>query len=873
MKQALARWLFILAFSLPCFGQANTGQCGLTPVSNPPGWTWGSGTGLCGCKYQGLGLVDFTPLGSGVGAGTKNQLVCQKYGGTWTPGVGSSSGSCNSTGLQNWAAAQSARMKNLGFNAADWYSYNYYQNYPAGGVLYTDSIPTSSYVIRDAGDGSVGTWNGKDVLNIPSPSGMKCGSSIYTGQGTVDPYDPIYTTAVTALMAAFGGGTNGYPTQANAYAAILDETDNMVCYEEANNPNYSHVDCAYVIWAQNPSVGVSPGWAGGSFTYTDHALHAKLAMRDFFLEYNLCTGLNTPAGGHCTGANQGTGSADPGSGSYVGSTNASNALSTANGLWGTSYTTWNTTDANGLAGISNATSYTGEAFGTGTGTTYSFTYTAAHLAVLPTTYQVYVSGTQVASDNDHTILVPFGGAAFANGNASLWKASNPYSLNNQIRTTTNNCIAIATTGGTSGSSSPSWPTCAVGSAPTTGISDGSVVWTVLGPRPSINYNTGVGILTFTSPPSSGAAITINYQTLTYASWGTGTGFLDENGTGIFNTNVGTNPHQCGGANGNGPTQGLDAWGNTAQIKIQGDAFIAAMTATYASGLRTAWLAGCGSTCPAEIIPFYDGPYTPASASIYAAAAPYVDVFMVAPYAYSSVAAVVNEVQNLINADGGVPVIYENYMTANPDSYVATTCPAQDYQDCQSTQALRANLWTTVQADILRLKNPAGKYAVVGDSHWEHYDFASQGNNTGLFTPNDNGYDGSAASTLSGTPPACAANHAYTKPAQCTDPNGNYESLRVDSCTSAISGTSWPSSAASNYYAQTTDGTCKWFDVSPNATYALIPESSNFGDSLGPIADFNFGLDTGGSLCDPSSSGGPPTALSPKSVAQLNPLNQ
>jgi hypothetical protein len=799
---AMKKWLLLIfvLLALPCFGQGP--PCPLNATG--PGWTWGSGTGLCSCKYNGLGLVDFTPLGTGVGAGTQNQLVCQKYGGTWTPGVGSSAGSCNSTGLQNWAAAQSARMKNLGFNAADWYSYNYYQNYPAGGVLYVDSIPTSAYAMRDSGDGAIGAWHDKDVLNIPNTAGMKCGSSIYTGQGTVDPYDPAWATATTAMMAAFGGGTNGYPSQANAMAAILDETDNQVCYTEANNPNYAHADCGYVIAAQNPSVGVSPSWGGGAFTYTNHELYAKQAMEAFLqAKYGSITALNS--------------------------------------AWGTSYTTFGTSDANGLSGITNATTYSGEAFATGTGTTYSFTYTAAHLAVLPTSYQVYVNGTEVASDNNHTILVPFGGSTFANGNAANWKATNPYSLNNQIRTTTNNCIAIATTGGTSGSSSPSWPTCAVGSVPTTGISDGTVVWTVLGPRPSINYNTGVGIALFTSPPSSGAAITIDYQTLTYASWGTGTGFLDENGSNIL-----ASGQSCGGANGNGPTQGLDAWGKTAQVKIDTDAFVAAMAATYASTLRTAWLAGCGSTCPAEIIPFYDGPYTPSSASIYAAAAPYVDVFMVAPYAYSSPSAVVNEVQNLINADGGAPVIFENYLIANPDSYVGGSCPAQDYQDCQNTQALRGSLWTALNNGILRLKNPSGKYAVVGFSHWELYDFASQGNNTGLFTPNDNAYDGSAASTATSSG-SCATSTGYTQPAICQDSNGNLEALAVASCTSGGTAPTWPANSALDAF--TNDGSCVWDNM---ANYPRTPESASWGNLLDPVEQFNVGADSGGSLCDPVS---------------------
>jgi hypothetical protein len=591
-----------------------TGTNSWTLQPTQVGWQFVAPDQSVTCKYNGLGLVDDTPLGSYA------STVLAKYGDSWA----------------TWASQQSARMKSLGFNAADWYSYRYYSNWPTGGVPYVDSIPSSEYAIRDSGDGTVGAWHAKDALYIPDPSGMKCGSSIFQGNGTVDPYDPAWATATTAIMVAFGGGTNGYPSQSHAMAAILDETDSMVCYTEANNVHYSHVDCGYVIAAQNPTVAHSPGWAGGSYTYPNHTLYAKRAMSAYLrTKYSRIDALNS--------------------------------------AWGTSYTTFGTSDAGGLAGISDGT---------------------------------------------------------------------------------------------------------------------------------------------------------------YSSWGTGTGFLDENGTNII-----AESQSCGGANGNGPTQGLDAWGKTAQVKLDADAFVAAMAAQYASTLRTAWLAGCGLTCPPAILPFYDGPYTPDTADIYSATAPYTDIFMVAPYAYSSVGAVQTEVQNIINADGGKPVLYENYLIANPDSFADTACAVSSYQDCQPTQALRGSLWSSLNSSVLRLKNPSGKYAVVGFSHWELYDYASQGNNTGLFTPDDNGYDGSAASTAtsSGT---CATNQNYTQPAICQDSNGDYEGLAVASCTSGASSPTWNPS----FNGSTNDGSCVWFNDGP---YPPNPESTNWGNGLAPIANFN----TGG-ICDP-----------------------
>jgi hypothetical protein len=49
----------------------------------------------------------------------------------------------------------------------------------------------------------------------------------------------------------------------------------------------------------------------------------------------------------------------------------------------------------------------------------------------------------------------------------------------------------------------------------------------------------------------------------------------------------------------------------------------------------------------------------------------------------------------------------------------------------------------------------------------------------------------------------------------------------------ISGASSPTWNAA-YYGQTVDNTAKWLDI---GNYALVPEKSNFGNSVGPIRDF------------------------------------
>src|SRR5262249_54487027 len=86
----------------------------------------------------------------------------------------------------------------------------------------------------------------------------------------------------------------------------------------------THEDFGYVLAASNPNMPTSPS---GGYNYADQTLYAKLALRDFL------------------SAKYGT----------IGALNAA---------WGTRYTTFDTSDRNGDAGIKNG-QYT--SYGTGTG--------------------------------------------------------------------------------------------------------------------------------------------------------------------------------------------------------------------------------------------------------------------------------------------------------------------------------------------------------------------------------------------------------------------------------------------------------------------------------------------------------------------------
>jgi hypothetical protein len=311
----------------------------------------------------------------------------------------------------------------------------------------------------------------------------------------------------------------------------------------------------------------------------------------------------------------------------------------------------------------------------------------------------------------------------------------------------------------------------------------------------------------------------------------GAGFLDENGNKLIKAG-----QSCGGKTGNGP-QETDSWSDPVQIQTDVDAFVAELAGNYAQKLKGAWLAACGSICPPMALPAYDGPWN-GTAGVYAAMAPSVDLFWVAPSWYSTLAAYTAEVQNIINNDGGKPVIVANYFRANPNSWVKAGCDAGSGQDCQTTQDLRGSFTVGFDQGSLSLKNPNGKYAVVGLEHWSLYDSHTEGRDFGLFTPNDNAYDGSASSTALSSG-SCAINTNYSQPAICQDPNGNYEGLAVASCTSGGSSPTWNTSF--NELTKN-DGSCTWFN---EGSYTPKAEPTNWGNTLLPMANFF----TAG-ICDP-----------------------
>lgn len=335
----------------------------------------------------------------------------------------------------------------------------------------------------------------------------------------------------------------------------------------------------------------------------------------------------------------------------------------------------------------------------------------------------------------------------------------------------------------------------------------------------------------------------------YASWGTGTGFLDENGTNIIKSGL-----SCGGASGNG-LQESDSWAPTGHTQIQTDidGFINSFAATYAQKVQIAWKAACGSTCPPEFMPFYDGPAN-SNDSVYAGAAPYVDGLWIAPQYDTTPTVIGARVQQMLNNSGNTPFIFGQYYAADPDAWPNIACNGNVGSDCQTSQALRGARWVAAYQAVQRLKNPSGKYPIVGFSHYGLYDdcsLTSAAQDIGIASLNANFYDGSEATTATSSGSCPTTPTAETIPYICFD-GTNYEGLTQAGTTG--SSPSWNTTLGG----QTTTGGAIFFNEGP---YTPYPEndashSGNFGNALLPITQFQTG-----NLCDPAASTAP-VGLSP-----------
>ncbi|MHB8655915.1 MAG: Ig domain-containing protein [Terriglobia bacterium] len=214
-------------------------------------------------------------------------------------------------------------------------------------------------------------------------------------------------------------------------------------------------------------------------------------------------------------------------------------------------------------------------------------------------------------------------------------------------------------------------------------------------------------------------------------WGVGTGLLDEDGTHSWT------PKDYTGLS--------DA---NAAVKKDLDDFLFLHAQKYFSVIK----AELNARAPGRL---YLGPTTlstwgsPPRQQILQAAAGYIDVF-----SSSSIPSGVSDDQQRIDFIaqnlGDKPWLEWEGFVANPDSYMNAYAPNDEVQPLSSTQAQRAQIYSSMINLLVNARTSAGAYPVVGFKWWQFVDNRGEQMNWGLVTRRDNEYDGRAAVTAIGT---------------------------------------------------------------------------------------------------------------------------
>ncbi len=685
--------VLVTTFALPSSTQ---GAAYWSLQQTATGWQWVSPKSATLCKYAAPSIVSNNYLvASVVGSG-------RKYS-SWN----------------DWASAQNARLKSWGFTAAGQGSWEFINPnyYPADGLPGVASDNTSGHAA-----------GGPDFIKTVNQAygAMKCGATFYLpyGGGQIDAYDPGIASAYVNDVSAFDTSYGGFLDHVMWISP--EEGDDLY---GLNRP--THEDFGYIIAAHSPNEASS---FNGKHTYSDQKLYAKFAMVDFLASKYGCQGTGAPI---------------------------SNLSETGNTV------TVTTTVAHGLSANQMVVIFGSSVSG------FNGVWRVLATGLTGTGFQYYNNTEKLAAAN--------GGSAAA---AESPLASDP------IRETY------------------------CGSA----LAASSLA--------SLNKAWGTSYATWdTSDPNGLAGITSG----AYASYGKGTGFLDENGTGLLARGT-----SCG------KISAADNWYSTGHPAIETDLheFVGIFAGEYMRQLVTAW--NQISPRPPMFPPLYDPP-----AYVASQVAPYLnngDGLWVAPFA------VAGEVQNIVNALGpNKTVIAVDYATADPDSEQSKVPCPQSGLECQDKQQARAAQMVSFWRNSLHLKDPGGRYAVVGLEHWGLYDQKDQGNFGLIATLTDNPYDGSASTAAATQANKWIADNTYNAPATIFD-GANFEALSGGLTASCVSAASTPNWATQNG-TTTTDGTCTWrnegsaallAETSVPAT-ATVPNSA-YGDAITPIANFlNAGL--------------------------------
>lgn len=359
-------------------------------------------------------------------------------------------------------------------------------------------------------------------------------------------------------------------------------------------------------------------------------------------------------------------------------------IASLNAAWGSNYSKFDST------GIQ----VTGEAIGSGNGSTLVFTHSLAHSSVSPFSILISVGGTAQIGD------CPW----FSNG-----------------------CIATV---------------------PSTGTLGGSTVNLITQATSTINYATGAVTITFVKAPAVGAAITVNYI---YGGWmAGGTGLMDEDGS--HSAWVGTNPFCLEGPDPNYPTYFSCVGGGGANNPVPNanpalgadlDNWVPQLAAKYFKTMHDDLKAV--SNVPyfgMDIIGSWGGP---AYSKFIQGAAPYLDgayITNLGQYESGSTAEFNARYQYLTQYLGDLPFMTFNLLSAEADS--SMSCNPLSSRTNFATQSARGQAWYNMVSALLTMPSFNGTYPVVGFDWWSWQDFQNQ--NQGLVSIHDNAYDGHEAVT-------------------------------------------------------------------------------------------------------------------------------
>src|ERR1017187_5855847 len=260
----------------------------------------------------------------------------------------------------NWSLEQLNRMRSWGMNGVD--GYQYYRLTP----FYTDSSASG----WPAGDHTIPVhmpqnyisgltrYSFENANNCSITSAVK---DMINGVGAAytawrydfgDYFDPNFSTCLGNVLAGANPGVHGEATGINndyLLSITIDESG-QTGGPLGPGPDFSTLPSMSLganggetILATAPTQSGTSGssvqnsLSGG--TYSNQTVYTKLAMANYYATEYICTGSGKPIAA-CTGNHTGTGSIDPNSSSYFGSTNLANGIAALNTAWNSFYSSW-----------------------------------------------------------------------------------------------------------------------------------------------------------------------------------------------------------------------------------------------------------------------------------------------------------------------------------------------------------------------------------------------------------------------------------------------------------------------------------------------------------------------------------------------------